>query len=324
MGARDNLETRLNYNGGSNQQARMNESKLRSLKKALLYSYQAATAILADKREFKCLINPDQLENDYDNKIISIPFKDICLNADRVGKTAEGIQIIGMKAGDVFTWKEKNTKWLVYLQRLEETAYFRASIRKCNYTVNIDGKEYDVCFVGPSQSTIDWKKGNNEMFNELNYTASLYITKDETTEEYFQRLTKIKINNKPWEVQAVDKMSVEGVIEVALKETYSNTLEEEIQEEEENAETPIAPSLNSNVYIDGPNITYPYGEEYYTIVGADGGTWEVSDDKRVNITYSDEQTANIEIVTGKSGDFTLYYKRENEDDIELFITIESL
>ena len=32
---------------------RMNESKLRSLKKALLYSYQAATAILADEREFK-------------------------------------------------------------------------------------------------------------------------------------------------------------------------------------------------------------------------------------------------------------------------------
>ena len=323
MGALSNMETRLNYNGGVNQQSRMNESKLRSLRKALLYSYQAATVILADNREFKCLINPDQLENDYDNKIISIPFTDICLNAERVGKTAEGMQIIGMKAGDVFTWKEKNTKWLVYLQKLEETAYFRASIRRCNYTVTIEGKDYDICFIGPSQSNIDWKKGNNEMFNELNYTASLFITKDETTEKYFERLAKIKINSRPWEVQAVDNMSVEGVIEVALKETYSNTLEEEIQEEEDSA-ADVGPIVKPNTYIDGPNITYPYGEEYYTIVGAEGGTWEVSDNKRVNIVSSDESAVSIEIVTGKSGDFTLYYKRENEDDIELFITIESL
>lgn len=323
MGALDNLETRLNYSGGVNQQSRMNDSKLRSLRKALLYSYQAATAILADGREFKCLINPDQLDNDYDNKIISIPFTDICLNAERVGKTAEGMQIIGMKAGNVFTWKEKNTKWLVYLQKLEETAYFRASIRKCNYTVTIEGKDYDICFIGPSQSNIDWKKGNNEMFNELNYTASLLITRDEVTTKYFERLAKIKINGRPWEVQAVDNMTVEGVIEVALKETYSNTIEDQVQAEEEAAED-IGPTIKPNTYIDGPNVTYPYGEEFYSIVGAEGGYWEVSDPKRANILESGEITAVVEIVTGKSGNFTLYYKRENEDDIELFITIESL
>jgi len=45
---------------------------------------------LEDNREFRCLINPDKLTNDLDNKIISIPFKDICLNADRVGATTEG------------------------------------------------------------------------------------------------------------------------------------------------------------------------------------------------------------------------------------------
>lgn len=323
MGALNNLETRLSYSGGVNQQSRMNDSKLRSLRKALLYSYQAATAILADGREFKCLINPDQLDNDYDNKIISIPFTDICLNAERVGKTAEGIQTIGMKAGNVFTWKEKNTKWLVYLQKLEETAYFRASIRKCNYTVTIEGKDYDICFIGPSQSNIDWKKGNNEMFNELNYTASLLITKDEATTKYFERLAKIKINGRPWEVQAVDNMTVEGIIEVALKETYSNTIEDQVQAEEETAED-IGPIIKPNTYIDGPNITYPYGEEFYAIVGAEGGYWEVSDPKRANILESSETTAVVEIVTGKSGNFTLYYKRENEDDIELFITIESL
>jgi hypothetical protein len=38
----------------------MYEDKRRSLRKALLYSYQSNTAILSDGREFRCLINPDK------------------------------------------------------------------------------------------------------------------------------------------------------------------------------------------------------------------------------------------------------------------------
>ena len=102
MSGLDNLNKRLNYRG-NNQQDRMISGKLASLKRALLYSYQAATAILEDGREFRCLINPDKLKTNYDDKIISIPFEDICLNADKIGKTSEGIQPIGIKTGDVFT-----------------------------------------------------------------------------------------------------------------------------------------------------------------------------------------------------------------------------
>ena len=102
MSGLDNLNKRLNYRG-NNQQNRMISGKLASLKRALLYSYQAATAILEDGREFRCLINPDKLKTNYDDKIISIPFEDICLNSDKIGKTSEGIQPIGIKTGDVFT-----------------------------------------------------------------------------------------------------------------------------------------------------------------------------------------------------------------------------
>jgi hypothetical protein len=63
---------------------------LTGLKRALLYSYQAETAVLSDGREFRCLINPDKNKPAYDNKIISIPFKDICLNKPMVGKRTEG------------------------------------------------------------------------------------------------------------------------------------------------------------------------------------------------------------------------------------------
>lgn len=98
------LNQRLKYHGG-NQEQRFINDKLRGLKKALLYSYQAATAILSDGKEFRCLINSDKNKPAYDNKILSIPYKDICLNLPKVGKTSEGIVDINIKSGDVFIWK---------------------------------------------------------------------------------------------------------------------------------------------------------------------------------------------------------------------------
>ena len=95
MSGLDTLRTRLQFAGGKAQVGRMNESKLNSLKRALLYSYQSATAILQDGREFRCLINPDKLKTRYDEKIISIPFFDIQLNPElkeskKFQKTSKG------------------------------------------------------------------------------------------------------------------------------------------------------------------------------------------------------------------------------------------
>jgi hypothetical protein len=142
MQSLNNLNKRLQYRGG-NQEQRFQKDKLMSLKRSLLYSYQAATAVLADGREFRCLINPDKLKPAYDNKIISIPFKDIRLNPEQEDKekTTMGEEEIGMKPGDVFLWKETNTYWLVYLRYIEEDAYFRAEIRRCDTTVTINDNE---------------------------------------------------------------------------------------------------------------------------------------------------------------------------------------
>lgn len=153
-GLNNNMNVRLNFNGGSKPVSRINEDKLKSLKKALTLAYQSATAQLADGREFRCLINPDKLKRSYDIKTISIPFEDVCLNKPKIGKTTEGIVPIGMKAGDVFTWKEENSDWIVYLQRLEETAYFRAEIRRCRYELTINDTIYKVYACGPQETEI--------------------------------------------------------------------------------------------------------------------------------------------------------------------------
>ena len=323
MSGLDTLRTRLQFAGGKAQVGRMNESKLNSLKRALLYSYQSATAILQDGREFRCLINPDKLKNDYDDKIISIPFEDICLNQDKIGTTTQGIQEIGMKPGDVFTWKENNTDWIVYLQRLEETAYFRAEIRRCKYEVEINGKKYKVYACKPN-AEIAWNKVSGVLWNDIDYSLEMYITNDESTNAALHRFTKLEINGKPWEVQAVDSMSSDGLIIVALKEWYQNTIEDLVEEEKKEQEVEDSKEEEiTSPYIEGDAVVYPYDEKTYTIKNAEGGDWVIGSSKG-KIINKTETTVDIAIVTGRSGNLELKYVRENEEDIVLNITIKSL
>ena len=144
----------------------------------------------------------------------------------------------------------------------------------------------------------------------------MYITKDDTTEDYFRRFKTITLDKKPWEVNAVDALSTEGIIRVLLKEDYSNTVAEEIAEEkEENAV--IETSL-----IQGPIEVYPYDTVQYTI-DKTGGSWELNSTKATIIEQS-ETTVKVAITSGRSGAFELIYKKENEEDIVLKVTINSL
>ena len=318
----DLLKKRLQFNGG-NQEGRMIEGKLKALKKALIHSYQAETAILADGREFRCLINPDKLKMDYEDKIISIPFEDICLNKERVGTTTEGLEEIDMKPGDVFTWKETDTYWLVYLRRYEENAYFRAEIRKCDYDITINDNNYKVYIAGPSKARIDWMTKSTQggvSWNNLNYDAMMYLTKNEETEDYFHRFSKINVCGKNWEVVMVDKISTEGVLQVALKEDFTNSVADAAA-----AEKQPEPEVDTTLpYIDGDAIVYPYDEKSYVIQNASNGTWAIEDKSKATIINQTSQQADIVITTGRSGQFKLLYQRENEDDIVLNVTIESL
>ena len=327
MSGLEDLKIRLQYNGGYKQESRMQLDKLRTLKKALIYSYQAATAILEDGREFRCLINPDKNKLDYDDKIISIPYKDICLNKEKSAeKTSQGEEEIGMKVGDVFTWKETNTDWLVYLERLEEDAYFRAEIRKCNNEIEINDKKYKVYTHGPDVESILWhtRRGFGS-WSDLNYDLTMWVTKNEDTETFFHRFNKIEIKGNPWEICAADFDSTPGLIEVQLKETFRNTIADEKKAEEETLK-PIVPEPGEEEqtlpHIVGDAIVYPYDTKTYTIVNLNGGTWKLSNNK-AKITAQTDNEVTIVITTSKSGSIDLIYSKD-ENDIIYNITIKSL
>lgn len=367
------MKTRLNYMGGPLQRDRMNKDKLKSLKKALLYSYQAATVQLSDGREFRCLINPNKLSADLDNKIISIPFRDVCLNMNSINQNDDGENAtsslnsnnsvatlllkdttkneeatsnketflsdnnnsteevdINIKEGDIVYWKETGSHWLVYLRRLEETAYFRADIRRCRYELTLgNGSKYWAYIRGPVEQSILWTQFNNNYMNKLNYTLIMYVAQNEETLEYFHRFKKVMINNQPWEVQAIDSVSSPGIIEISLKETFNNTIETDSSKVLQDLVDRDNIPEQSNVYIHGLNKIYPYEKHTYDIRNHTNGNgeWVISNASRKNlikIVNMSKESISINVITGKSGSFTLSYQENNVIIATLDITIGSL
>ena len=319
MSGLKNLRARLCYRGG-NQEERMRKDKLNALRKALQYSYQAETAILSDGREFRCLINPNKLSMELDDKMLSIPFEDVCLNID----SNKHIETVGVKTGDVITWKQNGTHWLIYMQYLQEDAYFRGLMRQCDEEaeIEINGKKrkYWVYLKGPSEKTINWQKTNSFVFNKLNYTLEMYISSNEETNEFFQRFKKLTIKGKPWEVQAVDRWTTDGILAVYLKEDYTNEYAEAQVEDSQPEQHPVLEQGSPRII--GASKVYPFDIRTYTVENIADGSWSLSNN-RAKILTQNASSVEIEITTGKSGDVSLIYTTKN-DKIVFNITIESL
>lgn len=326
----DNLNKRLQYHGG-NQQQRFIQDKLRGLKRALLYSYQAATAIFPNGREFRCLINPDKNKPAYDNKILSIPYKDICLNAERFGKTSQGQIDTNVKMGDVFEWKETGTHWLVYLQALEEDAYFRSEIRRCDQEIQIDGKKYWVYIRGPVETSIEWSQKAGVEWNSLNYSLVMYITADRRTNNYFHRFKTVKVidprynTTKTWQVVGVDPYYGDGILQIFLDEYFENTIADAVAAENApEKQDHICPKKDITPRIVGPTEVHQYSKAYFSIKNASDGNWYFKWKGSEEKLQSTLDIVSLNINTGELGTFTLIYRRQNQDDITLDVKIVSM
>ena len=291
--------TRIQYAGGV-MDNRVDKSKLHSMQMALQNSYQAEWITLNDNK-YRCLINPDKLKEDYDQKVISIEHS------------------AGMKEGDVFYWNRTDTHWLVYLQQHSESAYFRAQIRRCNYEIEVNNHKYWVYLRGPVETALVWRQKHNIEFNDLNYSLLIYVTKNEETLDFFKRFQILKIDGHRWRVAATDIFSQGSIIEVYLEEFFDNSLEEEQIKKE-----PIIFG-EEEPYIDGPQFVEPYQTEIkYSLANNLNATGAfLVSSKKVKIVNSDNNSCIINIVSGKAGEFKIIYREEDKEDLELNVTIES-
>lgn len=315
----EKMKQRLNYNNYDYNDNLNVKGKYKSFLGALKNSYQAEWITL-DKNEptekkYRCLINPSRLTEQFDKKVISIDFDS------------------GVKEGTIFWWDRTKSYWLVSLQQHTEEAYFRGIIGRANYEFEIDGKIYRAIVKGPDENSESWNKSHNIYFNKMNYSLVLQIAKDDKTVKYFTRekIVKMKMDYPSsekheeimseyhnWKVVATDKYSSDFLIDVYLDEWFDNTMEDNAAADPEPQQDLMQP------HIEGPLVVYGYDTNLvYSIVGTSAGKFVVNS-KIVKINRADENSCELEILTGKANKFILKYVKTDGTTIEQEIIIKSL
>lgn len=297
----DHQSVILRHNGGNRQQERMIRDKRRSLDSAVWYSYQAAEIKhIGDSISVRALINPNQVKQDYDDKILSVGSE------------------YNFKCGDVFEWIGTSTHWLIYLQDLTELAYFRGNIRRCSYSIaweDENGKhETYVALRGPKESSINSFSSHGLSIDSPNYTLNLLIPQNEETLKYFTRYSKFYLadNSTCWRIEAIDKFSTPGIIEVAAVEYYANAIEDDVDngivggliEEPRNPNT-----AEVDATIIGETFIKIKKSYTYTFKGRAVHKWCVDSKYPVilNVLESDPRVVTLKWDNTFSGQFELHY-----------------
>lgn len=298
-----NMKRRLEVAGGKTQQERMIFDKRRTLDRALIYSYQGANMRLLGKNEdphIRCLINPDKLKQDYDDKILSVPFE------------------VGVEAGDVFEWVGTHSYWLVYLQDLDELAYFRSEIRRCRYQIEFQDEDGELhstwaAIRGPVETKINYIQKHQISVDRPNYSLNILMPGTEENINYFKRYSKFYIKDADicWRVEATDYISTPGVLEVNAVEYYANEQEDSdgivgnlIVKQQDNPNNTI-----TNVAIVGPTFIKPKIAYTYTATCALGTSWTVDSRYpiRMIVDKDNPRKVSIEWLRAISGQFELTY-----------------
>lgn len=319
-----NQRASLVHFGGTSQQARMIRDKRRSLDRALLYSYQAATIekvsgaensdnngftpIGEDKQKvIRALINPNKLKPDYDDKILSVHKEE------------------GFKPGDIFEWKGTGTMWIIYLQDLTELAYFRGDIRKCSFVLRWQGEDEEVyetyaAVRGPVETKINYIQKNGISVDEPNHSLNMYLPKNEHTVSYFKRYARFYLTRfddpeydfKCWRVEATDDISTPGILEITAVEYFIN-------ESDDNVAEGIAGGLaikaypmnkpNVEILLEGETFIKPRKEYTYKYKGINNSVWSIDDKYPIEWSTNPEDTSEITLkwTSGYSGQFEITY-----------------
>lgn len=306
--------TRLSAAGGSLQQQRMIRDKRKSLDRALWFSYQGAMVRLVDSENLepaRALINANKLKQDYDDKILSIGFEH------------------GFQPGDVFEWIGTKTYWLIYLQELTELAYFRGSIRKCSYQVEwLDGdsrKKVYAAIRGPVETKINYVQKHQISIDTPNYSLDILMPKTEDTLKYFKRYAKFYLQDADiassricWRVEAVDSISMPGIVEVVAVEYFSNKDEDDVENGLVGGLVPIPSDPNDKTTEDdliiGETFIKPKRDYKYQFVGNAYGEWYIENKYPIDMKICEEDNSvTLKWRSGYSGQFDLYYGYDNAD-----------
>ena len=317
LGRLDEMGLQLYTAGGPAQQSRMIRDKRKSLNRALLYSYQAAFVKkiyqfdeeppMGHENDLeRALINPDKLKMDYDDKILSIGFES------------------GFKPGDVFEWCNTGSYWIIRLQDLDELAYFRGDIRRCDYQIAWEDSEGKVqrtyaAVRGPVETKINYIQKHQISVDTPNHSLNIYMPRNKYTLEYFKRYAKFYLQdpeenalNVCWRVEAIDWISTPGILEVVAVEYYANEMEDDLENNIAGAlkVKHIEEEITDNVnMIIGNTFIKPRIEEEYYFNGSARYNWSFDKDLPIEAMINQDDIRHIRIkwAANYSGQFDLKY-----------------
>lgn len=323
------MAKQLVYAGGPAQQSRMIRDKRKTLNRALLYSYQSAFVKkvyqndeepMEDQRDkiYRALINPDKLKMDYDDKILSIGFE------------------CDFHPGDIFEWLNTGSFWLIKLQDLDELAYFRGEIRRCDYQIAFQDSEGNVrrtyaAVRGPVETQINYIQKHQISVDTPNHSLHIYMPKNKYNLEYFRRYAKFYLQdledgeqNLCWRVEATDSISTPGVLEITAEEYYANESEDDIENGVAGAliVQHIEPEVEEtrNTIVGKTFIKPKIAEEYY-FDGALRQEWKYDHKLPIKFIIDDDdiRRCTVKWLSNYSGQFELKY-----GDYSKTIVVESL
>ena len=125
-----------------------------------------------------------------------------------------------------------------------------------------------------------------------------------------------------WEVKAKDYYAGDGIIQVLLGETFTNTIEKEEYIEPK----PTDQSDIKEPFIKGLDYVKPYDTVKYVVQNlfdTTNGVWKI-DNPKVKIIEQDSERIIVDIMTGKSGKFEISYEIDSNVVLTLPVTIGSL
>ena len=142
----------------------------------------------------------------------------------------------------------------------------------------------------------------------------MYITADETTNNYFERFKTIKIldprynKEKTWQVVGVDPYYGDGIIQVFLDEYFENSIADAVAAENSAETGEENPVDETAAYIDGPTEVQQYSKAYYEIHNAEEGHWYLKWKNEEQDLKSSLKIIPLNISIGELGTFTLIYR----------------
>ena len=304
---------RLMVHGGNKQQERMIKDKRRSLDHAVYFSYQGADIVRADaenKQPVRALINPNKLKQDYDDKIISVGYE------------------YKFKCGDVFEWLGTNTHWIIYLQDLTELAYFRGDIRKCSHEIAWEDDEGHhktyAAIRGPVETKINFLQKHGISLDTPNLSLNILMPKTEAAIKYFKRYSKFYLSGGDicWRVEAIDWLSMPGILEINAVEYYSNEHEDDVENgivgglivEPANPNPPEVENIIKGETFIKPKKTYEF-----VFNGKIDGDWFVDKKYPIEFIEKDSNRVVLKWNSSYSGQFDLFY-----GELRKTIIVESL